>query len=116
THGVRTIRTGDRNGEVVAVLPTNDGSEVLVTTQRGVTIRLAAASIRSQGRNTLGVRVIRLDEGDEVKDVVLLLGALPEPAGGPAAPDEGEPPEGDDDPPTEERPKGRGSDAKETEG
>ncbi|EQD68329.1 DNA gyrase A subunit, partial [mine drainage metagenome] len=36
--GVRTIRTGGRNGAVVAVLPTSDHSEVLVTTQRGVTI------------------------------------------------------------------------------
>jgi DNA gyrase subunit A len=91
-HGVRTIRTGGRNGEVVAVLPTGEGSEVLVTTQRGITIRLSAASIRSQGRNTLGVRIIRLDEGDEVKDVVLLPGGLgdgTDPGGDASAPDPG---------------------------
>jgi DNA gyrase subunit A len=70
--GVRTIKTGGRNGSVVAVLPTTDSSEVLVTTQRGVTIRMAVKGIRSQARNTLGVRVIRLDEGDEVRDVVIL--------------------------------------------
>ena len=97
-HGVRTIRTGGRNGEVVAVLPTGSDSEVLVTTQDGMTIRLAASSIRSQGRNTMGVRIIRLDEADEVKDVVLLPGAIgeaaegPEPEG-PAGPDEEGPPE-----------------------
>jgi DNA gyrase subunit A len=85
-HGVRTIRTGGRNGEVVAVLPTGADSEVLVTTQRGITIRLAASSIRSQGRNTLGVRIIRLDAGDEVKDVVLLPGGLGD---GPEAPADG---------------------------
>jgi DNA gyrase subunit A len=94
-HGVRTIRTGGRNGEVVAVLPTGEGSEVLVTTQRGITIRLSAASIRSQGRNTLGVRIIRLDEGDEVKDVVLLPGGLAEGAEAPAeGPDPGDAPPG----------------------
>jgi DNA gyrase subunit A len=82
-HGVRTIKTGGRNGEVVAVLPTSDASEILVTTQRGIAIRLSAASIRSQGRNTMGVRIIRLDEGDEVKDVVLLPASLTE-AGEPA--------------------------------
>ncbi len=70
--GVRTIRTGGRNGSVVAVLPTTDASEVLVTTQGGVTIRIAASGIREQSRNTLGVRVIRLDEGDTVRDAVVL--------------------------------------------
>ena len=70
--GVRTIRTGGRNGTVVAVLPTTDASEVLVTTHKGVTIRVAAKGIRSQARNTLGVRVIRLDEGDSVRDAVLI--------------------------------------------
>jgi DNA gyrase subunit A len=70
--GVRTIKTGGRNGTVVAVLPTTDASEVLVTTQHGITIRMAVKGIRSQARNTLGVRVIRLDEGDTVRDAVIL--------------------------------------------
>jgi DNA gyrase subunit A len=81
-HGVRTIRTGGRNGQVVAVLPTRDDQELLVTTQRGVTIRAPVEGIRAQGRNTLGVRVIRLDEGDMVKDAVALVppGETPDPA------------------------------------
>ena len=70
--GVRTIKTGGRNGSVVAVLPTTDASEVLVTTEHGITIRMAVKGIRSQARNTLGVRVIRLDEGDLVRDAVIL--------------------------------------------
>ena len=70
--GVRTIKTGGRNGSVVAVLPTTDSSEILVTTKNGITIRMAVKGIRSQARNTLGVRVIRLDEGDEVRDAVVL--------------------------------------------
>ncbi len=70
--GVRTIKTGGRNGSVVAVLPTTDSSEILVTTKNGITIRMVVKGIRSQARNTLGVRVIRLDEGDEVRDAVVL--------------------------------------------
>jgi DNA gyrase subunit A len=70
--GVRTIRTGGRNGSVVAVLPTTDSSEVLVTTEQGVTIRMAVSGIRSQARNTLGVRVIKLDDNDAVRDAVIL--------------------------------------------
>ena len=74
--GVRTIRTGGRNGSVVAVLPTRDDSEVLVTTQGGITIRMPVKGIRSQGRNTMGVRVIRLDEGDQVRDAIELSSGL----------------------------------------
>jgi DNA gyrase subunit A len=74
--GVRTIRTGGRNGVVVAVLPVRDDSEILVTTQNGITIRMAVKSIRDQGRNTMGVRIIRLEEGDEVRDVVVLAASL----------------------------------------
>ena len=84
-----TIRTGGRNGHVVAVLPTRDDQELLVTTQRGVTIRAPVEGIRTQGRNTLGVRVIRLDEGDMVKDAVVLVppGETPEvPEPGPRLP------------------------------
>ena len=99
--GVRTIKTGGRNGAVVAVLPTQDDAELLVTTKNGITIRVAVKTIRSQSRNTLGVRVIRLDEGDEVRDAVLLEAAAEgeNDAAVPAAP-EGElpsPVEPDDD-------------------
>ncbi len=109
--GVRTIKTGGRNGSVVAVLPTTDASEVLVTTQHGITIRMAVKGIRSQARNTLGVRVIRLDEGDTVRDAVILEPPI-EPAGaesgpgktGPTEPEPNEPPadEGDSEEDDEE--------------
>jgi len=115
--GVRTIKTGGRNGAVVAVLPTTDTSEVLVTTQHGVTIRMAVKGIRSQARNTLGVRVIRLDEGDEVRDAVILEPTIetngagapaerPEPPGPPGNPpgDESPDDEEDDNAPDQERP------------
>ncbi len=100
--GVRTIRTGGRNGAVVAVLPTTDGSEVLVTTQGGITIRAAVKGIRTQSRNTLGVRVIRLDEGDTVRDAVVLESSTEPATGTPAdaAPDapDGDVPVGPDEP------------------
>ncbi|MCI4373159.1 MAG: DNA gyrase subunit A, partial [Thermoplasmata archaeon] len=119
--GVRTIKTGGRNGSVVAVLPTTDSSEILVTTKNGITIRMAVKGIRSQARNTLGVRVIRLDEGDEVRDAVVLPvsdetavpdapveptdapPADPEPIGdeySETADGDADPPEDDDAPPT----------------
>ena len=70
--GVRTIRTGGRNGDVVAVLPATDLSELLVTTRGGITIRMGVGTIRVQSRNTMGVRIIRLDDDDAVRDAVVL--------------------------------------------
>jgi DNA gyrase subunit A len=103
--GVRTIRTGGRNGAVVAVLPTTDAAELLVTTQGGLTIRMNIAGIRVQSRNTLGVRVIRLDEGDAVRDAVVLeppaepgeaAATAPPAAALPEAPEDNGPPDGED--------------------
>ena len=116
--GVRTIKTGGRNGSVIAVLPVRDDSEVLVTTEGGITIRVAVSGIRTQGRNTLGVRVIRLADGDAVRDAVVLPGSLEGTAGASAgamavSPGEPEEPptegdggagEGDDAPPTNDEP------------
>ena len=100
--GVRTIRTGGRNGSVVAVLPVRDDSEVLVTTQGGITIRVPVSGIRSQGRNTMGVRIIRIEEGDEVRDAVVLAASI-EPTTTPAPPSApgGEPDAGPEDEPAE---------------
>jgi DNA gyrase subunit A len=92
--GVRTIRTGGRNGSVVGVLPVREDQEVLVTTQGGITIRVPVAGIRAQGRNTLGVRIIRVEPSDAVKDAVALdpppeaEDAPPAPPPPPGAPEE----------------------------
>jgi DNA gyrase subunit A len=87
-HGVRTIVTGGRNGSVVAVLPVREDQELLVTTQGGITIRVPVRSIRAQGRNTMGVRIIRLEEADAVKDCVALDPPAEEPEGAEGAPHE----------------------------
>ncbi|MDE1820553.1 MAG: DNA gyrase subunit A [Euryarchaeota archaeon] len=71
--GVIGIKTGGRNGEVVAVIPVREEDEILVTTQKGITIRSPVRQIREQGRNTLGVIIIRIEEGDEVKAAVRLV-------------------------------------------
>jgi DNA gyrase subunit A len=85
-HGVHTIKTGDRNGSVIAVFPVREDQEILVTTQGGITIRTPVKDIRTQGRDTMGVRIIRLDEGDTVKDAVPLDPPPEEPLADPGAP------------------------------
>ncbi len=90
--GVIGIKTGGRNGEVVAVLPVTERDEVLLTTQKGITLRSPVSQIREQGRNTLGVILMRVEPGDEVKAAVRLVspGETPEGSSGPAEGEEGE--------------------------
>ncbi len=70
--GVIDIKTGGRNGNVVAVLKVIDSDEIMVTTSGGIMIRTRVGEIRETARNTLGVRIIRLDEGDSVGSLALV--------------------------------------------
>ena len=61
--GVRDIRT-DRNGPVIGVVSVRDDDELLMMSARGKIQRVAVREIRSTGRNTHGVRIMSLEEGD----------------------------------------------------
>jgi DNA gyrase subunit A len=71
--GVRTIVTNERNGNVVFVSQVTDDHELIITTEHGMTVRIPVRDIREQGRNTMGVRIMRLNEGDKVVSVTLVL-------------------------------------------
>ncbi len=62
--GLRDIKTTQRNGRVVDVLSVASDDDVLMVTARGKIQRIRAADINTIGRNTQGVRIIRLDEND----------------------------------------------------
>jgi len=66
--GVINIRTTKRNGKVVAMMTVRDGDDLMLITQAGQIIRIGVdkKSIRPIGRNTQGVRVIRLGEDDRL--------------------------------------------------
>jgi DNA gyrase subunit A len=68
--GVRDIKTTTRNGNVIGISRVDDGDEVLMMTGRGKLQRIAAADISVIGRNTQGVRIMSLDEGDSLVAVV----------------------------------------------
>jgi len=70
--GLIDIKTSDRNGPVVAVTKVTDADEVMLTTAQGILIRTRVADTRPIGRNTQGVRLIRLDEGDTVGSLAKL--------------------------------------------
>ncbi|MEY4774982.1 MAG: hypothetical protein RIT40_2017, partial [Planctomycetota bacterium] len=62
--GVMDIKTTDRNGKVVATALVRDGDELLFVTTGGKAVRIEAAGINAIGRNTQGVRLVDLRDGD----------------------------------------------------
>src|SRR5205807_5002662 len=65
--GIIDIKTGERNGKVVATLQVTDADQVMLITNKGTLIRSRAADISIIGRNTQGVRVMALtQEGEKV--------------------------------------------------
>src|SRR6059036_3182263 len=67
--GIIDIKTGGRNGNVVGMLQVREGDDVLVITTKGKIIRFHAGDVSSQGRNTMGVRIIDLDADDKVGSI-----------------------------------------------
>jgi DNA gyrase subunit A len=64
--GVIALQTTDRNGRMVAALQVATDDEVMLISSNGTLVRMPVAEISVQGRNTQGVRLIRLDEGDRL--------------------------------------------------
>ena len=68
-YGVTLIRLSKKNGVVAGIRHVHEDDEVLLVTEGGMLIRMTVAEIRRIGRATLGVRLIRLDEGDRLVSV-----------------------------------------------
>src|SRR5512136_123591 len=76
--GVITIKTGDRNGDVVTVKEVKDDDELIVTSEKGMVIRMPVQGISVLGRATMGVRLMKLKENDRVTAVARLVGKAEE--------------------------------------
>lgn len=89
--GVRDIRTTDRNGPVVGILSVRDGDDIMLITAGGMVNRTHVDEIRVVGRNTQGVRIMGLHEGDKIASIAKIAreeDVAPAPAATPAPPDE----------------------------
>ncbi len=71
--GVITLKTTARNGLMVALREVVDTDDLMIITEKGVLIRLPVTTIRTISRNTQGVRLIKLDEGDSISAVTRVL-------------------------------------------
>ncbi|MDI6737560.1 MAG: DNA gyrase subunit A [Nanoarchaeota archaeon] len=71
--GVINIKTSGRNGKVVGIKTVMPHDEVMAVTLNGVVIRVPAEGISEVGRNTQGVRIMKLREGDKVKSITRIV-------------------------------------------
>jgi DNA gyrase subunit A len=70
--GVKTINITGKTGSLIGLLNVNEKQDLMITCKSGVTIRTSIANIREAGRATQGVKLIRLDEGDEIAAITKL--------------------------------------------
>ncbi len=71
--GLINIKTTDRNGRVVALKAVHDDDELMMITANGMIVRTGLEQVRAIGRNTAGVRMISLKEGDKLVAVARLM-------------------------------------------
>lgn len=64
--GVKTINITEKTGGLVGLLAVDEKDDLMITCKSGITIRMNVTNIREAGRATQGVRLINLDEGDEI--------------------------------------------------
>jgi len=70
--GVKTISVTEKTGKLVGILDVTEDEDLMITCRSGVTIRMPVNGISSQGRATQGVKLIRLDESDEIAAITKL--------------------------------------------
>lgn len=68
--GVINLKVSEKTGDVVATISVDDKDSIIVTTAKGMVIRTSLKNIRIMGRASQGVRIVRLQEGDYVTDLI----------------------------------------------
>lgn len=70
--GVKTIHVTEKTGKLVGILDVTEKEDLMITCMSGVTIRMSVSDISEQGRATQGVKLIRLDENDQIAAITQL--------------------------------------------
>jgi len=67
--GVKTINITDKTGNLIAIKNVFDKDQLMIINKSGITIRMGMEDVRVMGRATQGVRLIKIEEGDEIAAV-----------------------------------------------
>ncbi len=73
--GVITIKTSERNGKVVGIKLVDESKDLMIVTEKGMTIRVRCEDIRSVGRNAQGVTLAKLEAGDKIARIAPVVKA-----------------------------------------
>ncbi len=71
--GVITVKTSTKVGNLMAIMEAIDSDDLMLITNQGVMIRQPVETIRTIGRNTQGVRLVKLDEGASISSVTPVM-------------------------------------------
>ncbi|MCH6575203.1 MAG: DNA gyrase subunit A, partial [Bacteroidetes bacterium] len=71
--GVFTIKVTEKTGEMVTLKEVVDEDDIMIITDKGVVIRQSVSRLKTQGRNTQGFRLIKLDADAKVADVARVI-------------------------------------------
>lgn len=70
--GVKTMQITEKTGDLIAIKAVKDTDDLMITNKSGIVIRTPISDLRIMGRNTQGVKVIRLDANDSISDVTVV--------------------------------------------
>lgn len=68
-----TMKVGEKTGGVIGALPVRDADEIMLITVGGQMVRTFVKDIREAGRNTMGVKLVNLDEGDKLQAIAPVI-------------------------------------------
>lgn len=71
--GIITVKTGDKTGNMISMKEVNDTDELVIITQKGMVLKQGVKLLRIMGRNTQGVRLINLKDGDTIADIARVI-------------------------------------------
>ncbi len=71
--GVTTLNATEKVGNLVSIAEVTEGDDLMIITKNGIAIRMAVTDVRLAGRNTQGVKLIRLGNSDEISSVTRLV-------------------------------------------
>lgn len=70
--GVKTVRVGEKNGNLISIKAVNGDEDLLVITDNGVIIRISLEQVKVASRNTMGVRIIKINDDSNVSSVAVV--------------------------------------------
>jgi len=71
--GVINLKVSEKTGLVVGTVAVNDDDSLIMTTAKGLVIRTSLKNIRIMGRAAQGVRIVKLQQGDSVTDMIKVI-------------------------------------------